>query len=92
MGEPSKPNSIPPTILIEERNIPLTNDNLHSDINICEAQNFRQINEIKKFKSDLSCHKYCYKYDDIIQLGGIVIFVFIIGIFSLIQVILQIVV
>ncbi len=82
MIEPAKPN----TILIEER----TNDNLHSDINICEPQNVRQINEIKKFKSDLSCHKYCYKYYDIIQLGGIIIFVFIIGIFVLIQMIIKI--
>jgi cell division protein FtsX len=86
MIEAVKSNSIPPAILIEER----THDNLHSDINICEAQNVRQINEIKKFKSDLSCHKYCYKYDDIIQLGGIIIFVFIIGIFVLIQMIIQI--
>ena len=58
------------------------------DINIYEAQNFRQIAEIKKFKSDLSCHKYCYKYDDIIQLGGIIILVFIFGIFVLIQMIM----
>jgi hypothetical protein len=65
------------------------NDNLHSDINICEAQNFRQINEIKKLKRELSCHKYCYKYNDIIELGGIIIFVFIIGIFVLIRVIIQ---
>lgn len=90
MIEPSNPNSIPPAILIEERNSHLTNVNLHSDINICEAQNFRQINEIKKFKSELSCHKYCYKYDDIIHLGGIIIFGFIIGIFVLIRLIIQI--
>ena len=58
------------------------------DINIYEAQNFRQINEIKKLRSELSCHKYCYKYHDIIQLGGIIILVFIFGIFVLIQMIM----
>ena len=87
MIEPLNPNSSPNAILIEQR----TNDKLHSDINICEAQNFRQINEIKKFKSELSCHKYCYKYDDIIHLGVIIIFGFIIGIFVLMRVIIQIV-
>jgi hypothetical protein len=78
MIEPPKPISIH-----------LTNVKSHSDINICEAQNFRQMTEIKKLKSELSCHKYCYKYDDIIQLGGIIIFVFIIGIFVLMRVIIQ---
>ena len=53
--------SIPNAILIEERNTSLTNVISQSDINICEPQNFREINEIKKFKSELSCHKYCYK-------------------------------
>ena len=89
MIEPPKPNSIPQAILIEERNTPLTNVILQSDINIFESKNFKQIAEIKKLKSELSCHKYCYKYDDIIQLGGIIIFVFIIGIFVLIQMIMK---
>ena len=90
MPEPANPISIPYAILIEERNSSSTNDNLHSDINICELQKIRQIAEIKKLKSELSCHKYCYKYDDIIHLGGIIIFVFIIGIFVLMRVIIQI--
>lgn len=93
MFESPKPNnsenSIPQVILIEERNTPLTNVILQSDINIFESKNFKQIAEIKKLKSELSCHKYCYKYDDIIQLGGIIIFVFIIGIFVLIQMIMK---
>ena len=86
MIEPPKPNSIPNTILMEER----TNVISHSNINICEAKKFRQMAEIKKLKSELSCHKYCYKYDDIIQLGGIIIFVFIISMYVLIQMIMQI--
>ena len=88
MIEQPNPNSIPHAILIEERISHLTNDNLHSDINICEAQKVRQIAEIKKLKRELSCHKYCYKYDDIIHLGGIIIFVFIFGIFILLIVIM----
>lgn len=88
MIDPPKPNSIPHAILIKERNVPLTNVISHSNINICEAKNFRQIAEIKKLRSDLSCHKYCYKYDDIIQLGGIIIGSFIICIFVLIQAIM----
>ena len=84
MIELSNPNSIPRAILIEER----TNDNSHSNIKKYEAENFRQIAEIKKLRSELSCHKYCYKYHDIIELGGIIIFGFIICIFVLIQVIM----
>jgi hypothetical protein len=63
------------------------NDNLHSDKSICESQNYRQIAEIKKLKSELSCRKYCYKYDDIIQLGGIIILVFTASIFVFMHVI-----
>ena len=77
MIESQKSNSIPHAILIEEINTPLTNVISQSDIHIYEAQKFRQMAEIKKLKSELSCHKYCYKYDDITQLGGIIIFVFI---------------
>ena len=84
MIEPVKPNSIPHTILIEER----TNFISHSNIKTYEAENFRQIAEIKKLRSELSCHKYCYKYDDIIQLGGIIILVFIISMYGLIQMIM----
>ncbi len=90
MIEPEKPNNseniIPHAILFEER----TNDNLHSYKNISQSQKVRPINEIKKLKSELSCHKYCYKYDDIILLGGIIIFVFIFGIFVLMRIIIQI--
>ena len=86
MIEPSKPNSIPRAILMEER----TNVISHSDINICEAKKFRQMAEIKKLKMESCCYKYCYKYDDIIHLGGIIIFVFIIGIFVLMRLIIQI--
>ena len=88
MIEQAKPNSIPHAILIKERNVPLTNFISHSNIKTYEAENFRQIAEIKKLRSELSCHKYCYKYDDIIQLGGIIIGSFIICIVILIQVIM----
>ena len=88
MIEALKPNSIPNAILIQER----TNGISQEDINICEAQNFRQMAEIKKLKSESCCYKYCYKYDDIIQLGGVIIFVFIFGIYFLVRGIIQVVV
>ena len=63
MIEPSNPISIPQAILIEER----TNVISQSDINICEAQNFRQMNEIKKLKRDSCCYKYCCTYDETVS-------------------------
>lgn len=47
-------------------------------------------NEIDKLKRELSCHKYCYKYNDIILLGGNIIFVFTISIYVLMQIIMKI--
>ena len=51
MIEQAKPNSIPHAILIKERNVPLTNFISHSNIKTYEAENFRQIAEIKKLRS-----------------------------------------
>jgi hypothetical protein len=64
MIEPSKSNSIPNAILIEERNKPITNIISPSDVNMCESQNFRQMAEIKKLKMDSCCYKYCCIYDE----------------------------
>ena len=67
MFEPPNPNSsdnsIPNTILIEER----TNVISQSDINISEAQKFRQMAEITKLKRESCCYKYCCTYDETVS-------------------------
>ena len=62
----SMDNSIPHAILIEERNIHLTNEISTSDIVIVEATIFKQMNEIKRIKKESCCYKNCCKYDDTI--------------------------
>lgn len=66
MIESEKSNSIPDTILVEERNNPLTNEISPSDVIVVEATVFKQMNEIKKVKKESCCYKNCCKYDDTI--------------------------
>jgi hypothetical protein len=56
MIEPVKPNTISLTNVISQ-----------SDINICEAQKFRQMVEIKKLKRESCCYKYCCTYDETVS-------------------------